>query len=518
MKVLLLTGKLAEKIVRKYSKRTDIETEIIVLNIPVAALLTLEQIRNSLEKIDTKKFDLILIPGLIRGDTATIFGSKETPIYKGPKYAADLPTILDSIEKSKLSTIIPACELLKNELQQKALKELERVEKEQNILLKKPGNMLIGQLAIGRDFPIRIMAEIVDAALMSTKEIQRLAKHYIKNGAHIIDVGMVAGGSRPADAKRAVEAIKKISNIIVSIDSLDPEEIREAVNAGADLILSADAGNIDKIAPFAKEIPIVCIPTNQSKGYIPSNITGRIKFLEEIIEKAKKLGIKKIIGDLILEPSNLIESLIAFYYFGLKHPNIPLFIGVSNVTELFDADSIGINALLAYLSSEIKASIILATEKSIKAKGTIEEQSLASKMVFLAKKRNSVPKDLGIDLLVLKDKRKIEEPYNKKLETQARTININERTKPSKIDPHGEFRIILDRRAKKIVAIHYSSVKLIPINILKAKTAERLYKKIIEMNLISKLDHAAYLGSELRKAEISLKTGKNYIQDDPLFK
>ena len=29
-------------------------------------------------------------------------------------------------------------------------------------------------------------------------------------------------------------------------------------------------------------------------------------------------------------------------------------------------------------------------------------------------------------------------------------------------------------------------------------------------------EHAAYLGKELEKAEIALKLGKQYVQDDPL--
>ncbi len=91
---------------------------------------------------------------------------------------------------------------------------------------------------------------------------------------------------------------------------------------------------------------------------------------------------------------------------------MPLFVGVANVTELFDADSVGLNALLARLSAEVNASIMLATEKSTKAKGTVKEEVAAAKMMYLAKKRASVPKDLGIDLLVLKDKRSREEPYN----------------------------------------------------------------------------------------------------------
>ncbi|GAH22772.1 unnamed protein product, partial [marine sediment metagenome] len=112
----------------------------------------------------------------------------------------------------KLSTVTPACDLLREELQRKALQELELVEKNWESLLKNPGNMMIKDLVFGKDFPMRVMAEIVDAPLMSSDEIQRLVKHYVQLGAAIIDVGMIAGESRPLDARRAVEAVKSIVN------------------------------------------------------------------------------------------------------------------------------------------------------------------------------------------------------------------------------------------------------------------------------------------------------------------
>ena len=37
--------------------------------------------------------------------------------------------------------------------------------------------------------------------------------------------------------------------------------------------------------------------------------------------------------------------------------------------------------------------------------------------------------------------------------------------------------------------------------------------RIIERNLLSRLDHAAYLGRELARAERSLETGELYVQD-----
>ncbi|HYA78625.1 MAG TPA: dihydropteroate synthase-like protein, partial [Verrucomicrobiae bacterium] len=302
-----------------------------------------------------------------------------------------------------------------------------------------------------------------------------------------------------------------------SIDSLDPAEIREAVHAGADLVLSADAGNIEAIAPYVRDVAVVVIPTNQRQGFFPKKAEERVKLLEEIIERAKMLGVAKCIADLILEPSDVLESFIAFRQFAERNPKVQLFVGVSNVTELMDADSIGVNALLARLSSEVGASIMLATEKSDKAKGTVREEVAAAKMMFLAKKRRSVPKDLGVDLLLLKDKRKRDEPYYRKFGKNVQVIKA-EKKNLIKMDATGSFNIVVDRISENIVALHYSvAEKEKPDKMIKGKTADVIYSKIIELGLVSREDHAAYLGGELTKAEIALRTGKEYIQDIPLF-
>ena len=519
MKVLLVTGTLAEESVKRYAKESKIQTEVFVISVPVAAFLTPETIIQALANTKLKNGDTVLVPGLVRGDTATISNAVGVPAFKGPRYAADLPTVLDLMGTVKLSTVTPACDLLREELQQKALQELAKVEENRGKLLKNPHNMLIKELPVGKDFPMRVLAEIVDAALMPNEEIQRLAKRYVQLGADLIDVGMVAGESRPADAKRIVKAVKEVVNVPVSIDTLSPEEIKAAVSAGADLILSVDAGNIEQIAPYAKNVAVVAIPTNQREGYFPKDAKERVELLEEVIAKAKKLGFTKILGDLILEPSNILESFIAFREFAQRNPDVPLFVGVSNVTELIDADSVGVNALLARLSAEVNASVLLATEKSDKAKGTVKEEVAAAKMMFLAKKRGSVPKDLGINLLVLKDKRNREEPYDKTHEKSSRVIVAGEHSSQTVLDAKGSFRIALDRNSEVIVAQHFASPELAkPDKIIKGRTADGIYSKILELGLVSRTDHAAYLGGELAKAEIALRTGKEYVQDASMFK
>jgi len=305
----------------------------------------------------------------------------------------------------------------------------------------------------------------------------------------------------------------------VSIDTLDPAEIKAAIQAGADLVLSGDAGNIEEIAPYAKKAAVVIIPTDQRQGYFPKKAQDRVKYLEEIIAKAKKLGVSRCLADLILDPTDILESFIAFREFADRNPDVPLFIGVSNVTELMDADSVGVNALLVRLSQEVDASILLATEKSDKAKGTVAEEVAASKMMFLAKKRGAVPKDLGMDLLIFKDKHVHEELYDKKLEAVAKVVNASDKSEAATLDSEGMFKIAVDREDNVLVVVHYNLLDLSkPVNIIKGKTTDSVYTKIVEMGLVSRLDHAAYLGSELAKAEVALKTGKEYIQDSSLFK
>ena len=295
-KILLITGALAEDTVKRYAKESSVNTEVVALQIAVAALLTPETIVRGLENMNLTGFDKILVPGLVRGDTAIITKAVGVETFKGPRYAADLPTVLDSLGEVQLSTVVPACDLLREKLQKKALQEIEKTEQNREELLKKPGNMLIGNLAVGKDFPMRVLAEIVDAPLLDDEVIQSLAKDFVQAGASIIDVGMVAGESKPSDAKRIVSLVKQVVAVPVSIDTLDPAEIRAAVDAGAEFVLSADAGNLEAIAPFVSNVAVVVIPTNQRQGYFPKKAEERVKFIEEIIAEAKKLGHFKVFG------------------------------------------------------------------------------------------------------------------------------------------------------------------------------------------------------------------------------
>ena len=54
--------------------------------------------------------------------------------------------------------------------------------------------------------------------------------------------------------------------------------------------------------------------------------------------------------------------------------------------------------------------------------------------------------------------------------------------------------------------------------IRRGNTAKEIYEEIINKKLVTRMEHAAYLGSELQKAQIAMITGKEYVQDFDLFK
>lgn len=520
MRFLLVTGQLAKDLVRRHAGRSHVEYDVIDMRAPVAALLTAKSVSEALRNISKKEYDVILTPGLIYGDVSLIEETTGVPTFKGPRYAADLPTVLDLYGQVELSKVVPACELLADELRKRALDEVSVPEKNRSLLLSRPGNLSIGSLTVGIDFPMRTLAEIVDAPLLSNQEITDRAQYYIDSGADIIDIGMIVGGGRENDADRAVRAVKATFEVPVSIDTIDPIEAKAAVGSGADLILSVDAGNVEEMSTFARDVPVVVIPTNHKEGQFPKNSKERVEMMKRNILIARRSGFTHILADLILDPigsPGFVESIVSFHEFRRIEPELPLFCGIGNVVELLDADTMGVNALAAGVASELGISLLLTTEVSDKCRGCVKELATATKMMFLSKKRGSVPTDLGVDLLSLKDGRFLEEAYDSACEMGVNELQTCQVHQVS-MDPKGCFKIMIDRKVGKIVAIHYPMhTRDRPDFFVKGETAQEIYRTLIASNLIEDLNHSAYVGYELGKAEIALRTGKSYVQDSTLF-
>lgn len=80
------------------------------------------------------------------------------------------------------------------------------------------------------------------------------------------------------------------------------------------------------------------------------------------------------------------------------------------------------------------------------------------------------------------------------------------------LDPKGYFIVYPDRLQNRLVLEHYSN-KGVLSRMFAATSPAALYATVVEAGLISRLDHAAYLGRELARAEHALQTGEDYVQD-----
>jgi dihydropteroate synthase-like protein len=464
---------------------------------------------------------MILLPGSVQGDVSIVENKIGIPTFKGPTHAADIAICFE--KGVKLSKTLSATEVVKAAVTIRAIEKIDSIKRNWEKIYRKYGGLIIGSskrtLAIGHHFPLPVIAEIVNAPIRSMEEITKLARYYESEGAGIIDVGMIATKPLPENIPNLIETIRSTVNLPISIDTLNEDEIIAAARSDIDLILSIDAGNMEKLAYMCRDIPVVVLPSNIRRGRLPREAEVRVKSLNFNLKKARKLGFTKIIADPVLEPvfqPGLMNSLKAYTLFRMSDPITPTLFGLGNVSELIDVDSVGVNGLLTAIAYEVEANLLFTPEYSNKTKKSVHELFVASQMMFLAKNNEKVPKDIGIDLLVLKEKRWIEEPRE---EINANTVLSHKAFREPKYEPdsNGWFKVQINRDKKEIETLYYHYGDNIPKAIVTGREATEIYQTIIREKMIGKLDHAAYLGRELAKAEIALRLDRSYVQGEKPF-
>lgn len=79
-------------------------------------------------------------------------------------------------------------------------------------------------------------------------------------------------------------------------------------------------------------------------------------------------------------------------------------------------------------------------------------------------------------------------------------------------DPAGYFVVFPDCERRLLTLEHYHNDGVLDV-VIEGHSPAELYIPAIEQHLISRLDHAAYLGKELARAEQALLSGVSFIQD-----
>jgi len=109
--------------------------------------------------------------------------------------------------------------------------------------------------------------------------------------------------------------------------------------------------------------------------------------------------------------------------------------------------------------------------------------------------------------------KKATQPYEAGLRVDWVEIQKAKPANRLKLDPAGYFVImVMKEKENPLLVEHYSNDGTLR-NIIEGKDSASICATLIEKKLISQLDHAAYLGRELARAERSLVSDLKYIQD-----
>ncbi len=433
-RVLFVTGKLAEPALRRVlaDARLPFESEVAVLRITVAALMTTEWIARFLEP--PPGVDLVMIPGLCEGDVGVISEKTGVTVQKGPKDLREIP-------------------------------------------------QHFGRAAAARDYgalDIEILAEINNAPRLTGDQIRAAAGYYQASGADIIDIGCTPGLAFPNLAAVVQDLVR--SNMRVSIDTFDPGEIRTAVEAGAELVLSVNGSNREAARDLAGSgARVVVVP----------DLGGPLASMDDTIEVLEKWGVPYLL-DPILEPIGFgfTASLERYADTRRRYPEAEMLMGVGNLTELTAADSTGVNAMLIAVCQELGIRSVLTTEVIPWARGSVREIDVARRLMHHAVAHKTIPKGVDDRLVTIKDPVLLTYTEEELRALQSRITDPN-------------FRIFADADA---------------ITVCNNDLFERgtNIQEIFGQLGVDEPTHAFYLGKELARAHLAMTLGKTYRQEGAL--
>src|SRR4051812_10103958 len=325
---------------------------------------------------------------------------------------------------------------------------------------------------------IRVFAEINHVPRLDRDRIFEVAEHYRDEGADVIDLGLSLGRNWLREGPRIIAELRD-AGFELSIDTLDPDEILMADEAGVSYVLSLNGSN-RHLAERLRATPVLIPDT-------PDDLDS----LDATIAHLEELG-KPYLVDPIIEPigSGFAQSLGRYLEVRRRHPDAEMFMGIGNLTELTEADSTGVTAMLIGFCQELGIRNVLTTEVIHWARGAVREAVLAAQLMHFAIARGTTPKHVDGRLVTVKDAEL--RPY-----AEAELRELHEQV----TDPN--FRIFADADW-----IYVFNAELF------VKGTD--FNEIFDQLGVEEATHAFYLGKELMKATIARSLRKNYRQESPL--
>jgi dihydropteroate synthase-like protein len=272
----------------------------------------------------------------------------------------------------------------------------------------------------------------------------------------------------------------KQEGFLVSIDSLDDNDLLRGGKAGADYLLSLHESSL-WIANEVSATPIIIPEKHEDLASLDRAI------------KVMQTKNRRFIVDPILDPIHFgfTKSIVRYYEVRSMYPDIEMMLGVGNITELTHADTAGMNILLLGICSELNINHILATEVSKHACRSIKEADLARRILYAANEHETLPKHIDPGLMALHETSPF--PY-----------------------PSHEIKELADQITDPSFRIQTSSEGLHIFNRDGFHTATDPFDLYPKLQVEQDGGHAFYLGVELARAQIAWQLGKRFTQDQAL--
>ncbi len=504
-KPLIITGRICYPSISKLTR--EFEISIYEVPIDVAALLTANDVIDAMKDIDLEEISYVMLPGMFRGDIDALQERFQIPFFLGPTNFVDIPLVVSETSIAELSKTVPADRQIADHKRKEVLGFYRDARRRENQWQGEP--LIIGHddngVSIGRGCPPALVAEVVDAPRKDVKDILKECRHYLESGADIIDMGMIPREDNSKWITSTIPEIKAEIQAAISIDTMSEKEILAANDHQADLILSICGSTIDLVPSI--DLPFVLVPVDDPQSKPPDSSQARVEKLKSYL---KLIGNRNVILDPLLAPigTGFYSSIKSYLKLEEELPKFPSLMGIGNVTELIDVDSIGINAVLAALALKANTSLILTTENSQKCRNSLSELSTALAMIYYSQQKKIVPKNMGLNLLRYKEKRKRIDPTP----LAKPEIKAGKGKQKTDIDRNIKFHILL--RNKRIHVLREGEGDKIHLS---GNSAMDICFELDRQELLPGPAHSVYLGRELAKAETALKTGRSYIQDQNLF-
>ncbi|MGE3528704.1 MAG: DUF6513 domain-containing protein [Methyloceanibacter sp.] len=432
--ILFLTGHLARARLEAvlHAMKAGFDWKVLDIGVKVAALMTEDIIARRLPR--PVAADKVMLPGRCRADIERLGERFGVPFLRGPDELKDIPVYFGRARK--------ASDMSK--------------------------------------YDIRIFAEIVDASALAVPAILERARGYAKAGADVIDLGCLPDTSFP-HLEEAIAALRE-TGFKTSVDSADPDELRRGGKAGADFLLSLNESTL-AIADEVASVPVL-VPKEH----------GDMASLYRAMDALDAKG-RAYLVDPVLDPINFgfMQSLERYAQVRRERPSAEMLMGTGNLTELTDADTSGITAVLLGIASELHIKNVLIVQVSPHTRRTVEEHDLARRIMFASRADGDLPKDYADGLLTVHARRPFPQSPDD-IAAAAREVRDQ------------NFRIEI---AEDGIHVYNRDGHHV------AQDALSLFPKL-GVDVEKDGAHAFYLGTELAKAEIAFRLAKRYAQDEPL--